>query len=124
MYDRSFVGVKFTAKNLRQVPIRLRLAPPWLELAVLQTAAIEHVSNAENGEQLGGEDLPEEELAESVVRCNLNISDRTNHRPRYLFIGTKKDTYVEKRRMKEFSRKTGATSTLVERSKRSSKISP
>lgn len=50
MYDRSFVGVKFAAKNPRQVPIRLRFVPPWLELAVFQTAAIEHVSNAENGE--------------------------------------------------------------------------
>ena len=39
-------------KISRQVPIRLRFVPPWLELAIFQTAAIEHVSNAENGEQL------------------------------------------------------------------------
>lgn len=83
MYDRSFVGVKFTAKNLRQVPIRLRFVPPWLELAIFQTAAIEHVSNAENGEQLSAgraclKRQVNSELAENVARCDLSISERTD----------------------------------------------
>lgn len=51
MCDRSIVGVKFPAKMF-DVSIRLRFVSPGLELAIFQTAAIEHVSNAENGEQL------------------------------------------------------------------------